>query len=62
VLRDECERVVARILEERTDLELVPFDTDVATQLFGEGATQGRILTHLHGTDAYFAASFRRKN
>jgi len=61
VLRDEAESVVARILEERKDLELVPFDTELATKLFGEGATQGRLLTHLHGTDAYFVASFRRR-
>jgi 16S rRNA (cytosine967-C5)-methyltransferase len=61
VLRDESESVVQRILDERKDLELVPFDTEVATKLFGEGETEGRILTHLHGTDAYFVASFRRK-
>ncbi len=61
VLRDECEGVVNRVLEERNDLELVPFDSDLATKLFGEGATQGRILTHLHGTDSYFVANLRRR-
>jgi 16S rRNA (cytosine967-C5)-methyltransferase len=61
VLRDESELVLQNLLEARKDLELVPFDTDVATKLFGEGASQGRILTHLHGTDAYFVASLRRR-
>ncbi|MGZ3450873.1 MAG: RsmB/NOP family class I SAM-dependent RNA methyltransferase, partial [Polyangiales bacterium] len=61
VLRDEGESVVARILEARPDLEAVPFDTELADKLFSPGATSGRILTHLHGTDSYFAASFRRK-
>jgi 16S rRNA (cytosine967-C5)-methyltransferase len=61
VLRDESESVLARVLEERKDLELVPFDSVLAPKLFEEGATQGRILTHLHGTDSYFVASLRRK-
>ena len=62
VLRDEAEAVVALTLDRRKDLELVPFDAPIATALFGEGATQGRILTHLHGTDSYFVASLRRKS
>jgi len=61
VLRDESEAVVARVLEGRKDLESVPFDTALATRLFHEGATSGRILTHLHGTDSYFVASLRRR-
>lgn len=61
VLRDESEAVVARVLEARKDLEVVPFDTPLAARLFGEGATSGRILTHLHGTDSYFVASLRRR-
>lgn len=61
VLRDESESVVQRVLEARKDLELVPFDAEIAEKLFGPDANQGRILTHLHGTDAYFVASFRRK-
>lgn len=61
VLRDEAEAVVARVLEQRKDLELVPFDAPIAARLFSEGATQGRILTHLHGTDSYFVASLRRR-
>jgi 16S rRNA (cytosine967-C5)-methyltransferase len=61
VLRDESELVLQNLLEARKDLELVPFDTEIATKLFGEAAAQGRILTHLHGTDAYFVASLRRR-
>lgn len=61
VLRDEAEAVVARVLEARSDLEAVPFDAELAARLFPEGATSGRILTHLHGTDAYFVASLRRR-
>lgn len=61
VLRDESEAVLARVLEARKDLELVPFDAPIAARLFGEGATSGRILTHLHGTDSYFVASLRRR-
>ena len=60
VLRDEAEAVVALALDRRKDLELAPFDAPIAAALFGEGATQGRIMTHLHGTDSYFVASFRR--
>ncbi len=61
VLRDESETVVQRILDERKDLELAPFDAEVGKKLFGEDATSGRLLTHLHGTDSYFVASFRRR-
>jgi 16S rRNA (cytosine967-C5)-methyltransferase len=62
VLRDECEAVVATAMERRKDLEPVAFDVELASELFSPGATQGRILTHLHGTDSYFVASLRRKN
>ncbi|MBI2390219.1 MAG: Sun protein [Deltaproteobacteria bacterium] len=61
VLRDEAEAVVARVLDARKDLELVAFDAPIATRLFSDDATQGRILTHLHGTDSYFVASLRRR-
>jgi 16S rRNA (cytosine967-C5)-methyltransferase len=60
VLRDEAEGVVARVRDQRGDVEPEPFDTPIAETLFGKDATQGRILTHLHGTDAYFVASLRR--
>ncbi len=54
--------MIARVLEARPDLELVPFDAAVADKLFEPGAVQGRLLTHLHKTDAYFVASLRRKS
>jgi 16S rRNA (cytosine967-C5)-methyltransferase len=60
VLRDEAEAVVALTLDRRKDLSLAPFDAPLAPALFGANATQGRIMTHLHGTDSYFVASFRR--
>jgi 16S rRNA (cytosine967-C5)-methyltransferase len=61
VLRDEAEAVLRVVLEATPSLELVPFDAPIAARLFGEGATQGRLLTHLHGTDSYFVASLRRR-
>lgn len=61
VLRDESESVLQRLLEARADLELVAFDAEIAPKLFGDDASQGRLLTHLHGTDAYFIASLRRR-
>ena len=60
VLRDECEAVLATLLEARKDVAIAPFDAPIAAALFGDGATQGRLLTHLHGTDAYFVASLTR--
>ncbi|MBL8719220.1 MAG: Sun protein [Myxococcales bacterium] len=61
VLRDECEAVVQRVLAEHPGrLEPIPFDAPIAAKLFGPDATDGRLLTHLHGTDAYYVASFRR--
>ncbi len=61
VLRDESERVVAAVREVRPDLEPAPFDAPIATSLFGEGASAGRLLTHVHGTDGYFIASLVRR-
>ena len=61
VLRDEAEGVVGKLREVRDDVEPVAFDAPIAETLFGPGATQGRILTHLHGTDSYFVASLRRR-
>lgn len=60
VLRDEAESVVRAVLDATPWLSPVPFDAPIAARLFGEGATQGRLLTHLHGTDSYFVASLRR--
>ncbi len=62
VLRDEAESVVRAVLDVSPSLEPAPFDAPIAVALFGEGATQGRLLTHLHGTDAYFVASLRRRD
>jgi 16S rRNA (cytosine967-C5)-methyltransferase len=62
VLRDEAEAVVRAVLDVSPALEPAPFDSPLGAALFGEGATQGRLLTHLHGTDAYFVASLRRRD
>ena len=61
VLRDEGEAVIAAARAQRDDLEPVPFDAEIAERLFGKEQSSGRILTHLHGTDAYFVASLRRR-
>ncbi len=61
VLRDEAESVVAQVRALRPDLEPAPFDVELGEKLFGQGASAGRLLTHLHGTDAYFVASLRRR-
>jgi 16S rRNA (cytosine967-C5)-methyltransferase len=64
VLRDETEGVVHAVLAAHPELKLAPFDAvdvdgqPLADRLFGAGATQGRLLTHVHGTDGYFVASF----
>lgn len=66
VLRDETETVVRAVLDAHPELKLAPFDATgvdgapLADPLFGPGATQGRLLTHLHGTDGYFIASFAK--
>jgi 16S rRNA (cytosine967-C5)-methyltransferase len=60
VLRDEAESVVAKARDLRSDIEPAEFDAPIAEALFGKGATHGRLMTHLHGTDAYFVASLQR--
>jgi 16S rRNA (cytosine967-C5)-methyltransferase len=60
VLRDEAESVVAKVRQMRADVEPAPFDAPIAESLFGAGATQGRLMTHVHGTDAYFVACLKR--
>ncbi len=59
VLAAEAEAVVERLLAEAKDLELVPFPGEAARSLAGEASTL-RLLPHLHGTDGYFLASFRK--
>jgi len=54
VLREEAEDVVAAI-----DLEPAPF-ADETTNALAEGKSTLRLLPHVHGTDGYFLASFRR--
>ncbi len=61
ILRDEAEAVVRAFLEAHPEFESAPFDAAIAGRLFETGATQGRLMTHVHGTDAYFVASFRRR-
>ncbi len=59
VLREEAEDVVAAVLEEGVGLEPVPFDDHVAIPHL-RGLSSLRLLPHVHGTDGYFVASFRR--
>jgi 16S rRNA (cytosine967-C5)-methyltransferase len=58
VLRAECEDVVERVLHV---LEPLPFEAPAAQRVAGEGQWQCRLLPQIHGTDAYFVASFRRR-
>ncbi len=65
VLREEAEDVVVDVAE--LGLEPAPFEADIArvvggAELGGGGApvTTVRLLPHVHGTDGYFVACFRR--
>jgi 16S rRNA (cytosine967-C5)-methyltransferase len=67
VLRAECEDVVERALH-RGDtphpgqlLEPLPFQAPEAQRVAGPGEWQCRLLPQIHGTDAYYVASFRRR-
>jgi 16S rRNA (cytosine967-C5)-methyltransferase len=66
VLRDEAEGVIRAILDANPGVEPTPFDAVspsgvlLADSLFGVGEAQGRLLTHIHGTDGYFIASLRK--
>jgi 16S rRNA (cytosine967-C5)-methyltransferase len=64
VLRAECEAVSERILAELGALlEPAPFDAPEALAIVGEGgAWQYRLLPQVHGTDAYYIASFSRRS
>jgi len=77
VLREEGEDVVERLLAERSDLELTPFDgepaarlareTDISLSVTAESTagqnreTMLRLLPHRHGTDGYFLASLVKR-
>jgi 16S rRNA (cytosine967-C5)-methyltransferase len=58
VLRAECEDVVERVLHV---LEPAPFDAPEAQRVAGSGQWQCRLLPQIHGTDAYYVASFQRR-
>jgi 16S rRNA (cytosine967-C5)-methyltransferase len=67
VLRAECEDVVERALHGGHTphpghvLEPLPFEAPEAQRVAGPGAWQCRLLPQIHGTDAYYVASFRRR-
>jgi 16S rRNA (cytosine967-C5)-methyltransferase len=61
VLREEAEAVVESVLLATPSLALAPFDSEVAATLAGPGSSTLRLLPHVHGTDGYFLASFRKK-
>lgn len=58
VLRAECEAVVERALGV---LEPLPFEAPEARAVAGDGQWQCRLMPQIHGTDAYFVASLRRR-
>jgi 16S rRNA (cytosine967-C5)-methyltransferase len=60
VLREEGEAVCEAFLEASPDFEPAPFEAEPARALAGDGGVL-RLLPHVHGTDGYFLASFRRK-
>lgn len=66
VLREEAENIIARLVAGpsassplNARLEPSPFPPGPAAQV-ACGATSLRLLPHVHGTDGYFLASFRR--
>jgi 16S rRNA (cytosine967-C5)-methyltransferase len=60
VLREEAEEIVDALLDARPSLERAPFAGEAARALAGDAPTL-RLLPHVHGTDGYFLASFRKK-
>ncbi len=58
VLREEAEEVVASA--EGLGLVPEPFGVDVIAAAFAPDATSFRLLPHVHGTDGYFVACFRK--
>lgn len=59
VLREEAEDVVDALVRARPELAPAPFDGDAARAIAGDAPTL-RLTPSAHGTDGYFAASFRR--
>jgi 16S rRNA (cytosine967-C5)-methyltransferase len=59
VLREEAEDVVEKALAADPLLRATPFPASPAAEIAG-GGTTFRLLSHLHGTDGYFVASFTR--
>jgi 16S rRNA (cytosine967-C5)-methyltransferase len=59
VLREEAEDVVSSALSHEIGLVPAPFEGEAARALAGEETTL-RLLPHVHGTDGYFLASFKR--
>jgi 16S rRNA (cytosine967-C5)-methyltransferase len=60
VLREEAEDVVGAVLAAAPSLELAPFEGLPARELAKEEPML-RLLPHVHATDGYFLASFRKK-
>ena len=60
VLREEAEDVVDALLAARPELRRSPFESEAARAVAG-GSASMRLLPHLHGTDGYFVAHFRRE-
>jgi 16S rRNA (cytosine967-C5)-methyltransferase len=60
VLREESEDVVRGVLAAIPCLELAPFEGAPAREL-AKGEPTLRLLPHVHATDGYFLASFRKK-
>lgn len=58
VLRAECEAVADRVQDVLTP---APFDAPEALGIVGAEQWQYRLLPQLHGTDAYYVASFVRR-
>ena len=61
VLHQEAEAVVALLLAGDSSLVPAPIDAPELAHL-NEGASQLRLLPHLHGTDGYFIACFRKRS
>ncbi len=61
VLREEAEAVVDALLASDPTLEAAPIAAPELAHL-AQGASQLRLMPHLHGTDGYFIACFRKRS